>query len=264
MRRFLFAVTLAVLSIPMSGAAQSAFDGTWKIDVNKANFSDKPEVFVLAGGMYECKTCTPAYKVKADGTDQPISDDPYRDTVTVTVVNDHTVKEIDKKDGRIVGTSTVTVSADGEILTAAFSDSSNTNGGPPVTGEGTETRVAPGPPGSHAISGSWKMNKVENLSDNAIVWTYSVSGNQITMTSKTGQTYTAKLDGTDAPMVGDPGTTSVSVRMLGKNTLVETDKRGSKVISVWSMTVGADGTTAKGINEDKLSNRTSEFVVMKQ
>ena len=264
MRRFLFTVTLAVLSIPMSGAAQNAFNGTWKIDVNKANFSNKPDVLVLAGGMFECETCTPAIKVEADGTDQPISDDPYRDTVAITVVDDHTIKEIDKKGGNIVGTSTMTVSEDGETMTGTFSDSSNTNGGPPITGEGTETRVAAGPPGSHAVSGSWKMNKVDNLSDNAIVWTYSISGNQITMTSRTGQTYTAKLDGTDAPMVGDPGTTSVSVRMLGKNTLVETDKRGDKVINVWTMTVGADGATAKGINEDKLSNRTSEFVVMKQ
>ena len=84
------------------------------------------------------------------------------------------------------------------------------------------------------------------------------------MTSPTGQSYTAKLDGTDAPMKGDPGTTSLSLKMIGKNTLEETDKRDGKVISVSRMTVGADGKTAKLVNEDKLQNTTSTITATKQ
>ena len=38
------------------------------------------------------------------------------------------------------------------------------------------------------------------------------------MTNPTGQTYTAKLDGADAPMKGDPGITSVSVKIKGAKT----------------------------------------------
>ena len=45
------------------------------------------------------------------------------------------------------------------------------------------------------------------------------------MTSATGQSYNAKLDGTDTPFKGDPGVTSVSVKKLGKDTLEETRKR---------------------------------------
>jgi hypothetical protein len=72
-----------------------------------------------------------------------------------------------------------------------------------------------------------------------------VSGDEITMTNPTGQSYTAKLNGTDAPVKGYPGYTSVSVKMIGKDTLLETDKRDSKVIGVFKMTVAADGKTAK-------------------
>lgn len=264
MRNLVFALTLAALSIPAMGRSQSLLDGTWKIDVSKANFSPKPDVFVLADGMYDCQTCVPAYKIKADGTDQAISGNPYVDTVAIKVVDDHTIQETDKKAGNVVATSTTTVSPDGNAASFTFSDSSNTNGGAPVTGSGTSTRVAQGPPGSHAISGSWKLDKVGSLSDNAIVWTYKVSGNQITMTSPTGQSYTAALDGTDAPMMGDPGTTSVSVKMLGANTLEETDKRNGKVIAVFTVTVGEDGKTAKVVSEDRLRDRTSEFVAVKQ
>jgi len=102
------------------------------------------------------------------------------------------------------------------------------------------------------------------MSDNATVFSYKVEGNEITMTSPTGQTYTAKLDGTDAPMKGDPGTTSVSVRMIGNSTFEETDKRDGKVIGVFKMTVGADGKSAKASFDDKLQNRTTEFEAMKQ
>ena len=259
MKKPLFPVTLLVLWMPMLAAAQSALDGTWKVDMNKVDFPKKPDVFLLQDGMYECKTCTPPYKVKADGTDQPVSGHPYIDTVAIKVVSDHEIEETDKKGGKVVSTTTVTVSPDGNTATFTFSDSSNTNGGPPVTGKGEATRVAKGPAGSNAISGSWRTSKMESLSDNATVWTYKISGDEITMTNRTGQTYTAKLDGTDAPMKGDPGTTSVSVKMRGKDTLEETDKRDGKVIGVWKMTVAADGKTAKGSYDDKLQTRTTDY-----
>jgi hypothetical protein len=264
MKRLSFFVVLAALLVPTLASAQSAFDGTWKVDMNKVDFSKKPDVFLLQNGMYACKTCTPPYEVKADGSDQSVSGHPYIDSVAIKVVNDHAIEETDKKGGKVVATSTSTVSSDGNTVMFTFSDSSNTNGGPAVTGSGEATRVAKGPAGSNAISGSWRTTKIEGLSDNATSWSYKVSGDEITMTNPTGQSYTAKLNGTDAPMKGDPGVTSVSVKMLGQNTLEETDKRSGKVISVFKMTIAADGKTAKAVNEDKLQNRTTEFAITKQ
>ncbi len=264
MRKLVFAASLAALLIPMTAAAQSAFDGTWKDDLSSMNPSQKPDEFLLANGMYECKTCNPSFNVKADGTDQPISGNPYVDTIAVTVVNDHQITEIDKKGGKVVGNSTTTVSADGKTMAFQFTDSSDTNGGPPVTGQGEATRVADGPPGAHVVSGAWRFSKMESLSDNGLAWTYKVNGDEITMTTPTGQTYTAKLDGTDTPMKGDPGVSSVSVVMNGKDTMVETDKRDGKVIGVMTMIVAGDGKTAKISYEDKLMNRTNEVRAIKQ
>lgn len=264
MKRIIFLGAFAGLLIPIPTLGQSAFDGTWKVDMNKVDFSKKPDVFLLQNGMYSCKTCAPPYTIKADGTDQAVSGHPYFDTVAIKVVSDHEIEETDKKGGKVVSTSTSKVSPDGNSVTFTFSDSSDTNGGPPVTGKGVVTRVDKGPPGSHAISGSWRMGKMEILSDNGIVWTYKLNGDEITMTSPMGQSYTARLDGTEAPMKGDPGVTSVSVKMLGKDTLEETDKRDGKVISVFKMTIASDGKTAKASAEDKLQNRTTLFDVVKQ
>src|SRR5580658_8601552 len=143
----LLLLALGALLVPALASAQSVLNGTWKIDMNKVDFPKKPDVFVLQNGMYACKTCTPPYDIKADGTDQPVTGHPYYDTVAVKVVSDHQVEVTEKKGGNVVGTTTVTVSPDGNTSTFEFSDSSATNGGPPVTGKGEATRVAKGPAG---------------------------------------------------------------------------------------------------------------------
>jgi hypothetical protein len=231
--------------------------------MNKVTFPQKPDVFLLQNGMYSCKTCTPPYTVKADGTDQPVTGHPYFDSVAIKVVNDHEIQETDKKGGKTVSTSDVVISNDGKTATYTFTDSSDTNGGAPVKGKGSSTLVMKGPAGSHAVSGSWRQDKMESLSENAIMWTYKVNGNQLTMTNPTGQTYTATFNGADAPMKGDPGITSVSLKKMG-NTLEETDKRDGKTIGVFKVTVSADGKTAKASYTDTRQNRTTQFDAVKQ
>lgn len=264
MKRLLFLVPLGALLLPNLATAQSAFDGTWKISLNNVDWSKKPDVFLLDKGMYTCKTCVPPYTIKADGSDQAVTGHPYFDTVAIKVVSDHEIQEFDKKGGKLVATSKTVISDDGKTATWSFTDSSNTNGGPPVTGKGESTLVMKGPAGSHAASGSWRITKMADMSDNGLIMSYKVTGDTITMNAKSGQSYTAKLDGTDSPMNGDPGVTSVSVKMVGKNVLEETDKRDGKAISVFTLTVAPDGKTAKGSALDKLQNRTTNFDIVKQ
>jgi hypothetical protein len=257
-----FGPVIALLaSLPAIG--QNGFDGTWKFNLSDAQFPKKPDVFLLQNGAYQCKTCVPPIDVKADGQDQPISGHPYYDSVSIKVVDDRTVEEVDKKNGKTVATSKTVVSQDGKTETWEFRDSSNTNAAP-VTGKGSSKQVAKGPAGSHAISGSWVTSKLETLSDNGLTVTFTVDGNSLSMSNQTGQSYVAKLDGTEAPYKGDPGTTSVSVKSLDKNTIEETDKRDGKVIGVSRMTVAADGKTMTAKFEDKLRGTTSQFTATKQ
>jgi len=263
MKKWLAFTFFISLLLPVLATAQSTFDGTWKFDLKTVQFPSKPDVYLLQDGIYNCKTCVPVIDIKADGQDQKVSGHPYYDTVSIKVVDDHGIEETDKKNGKTVATSKTWVSADGNTLMFEFSDSSNTNGDP-VAGKGEETRLVKGPAGSHAISGSWRMSKMDALSENAIFVTFKVSGDSLTMTNQTGQSYTAKLDGTEAPYNGDPGTTSVSVKKTGPSTIDETDKRNGKVISITRMTVSADGKSMTFAIEDKLHGTTAKFVAQKQ
>jgi hypothetical protein len=263
MKKLLYAMLALCVLAPSLAAAQNAFDGTWKIDLKKAQMPKKPDVFLLQSGTYVCKTCVPPISVKADGQDQKVTGHPYFDSMAITVVDDQTISEIDKKDGKVVATSKTTVSADGKTATFEFSDSSNTNADP-VVGKGTSTRVAKGPAGSHAVSGSWRTTSFENLSDNGLTFTYKVDGDSLTMTAPTGQTYTAKLDGTDAEYKGDPGTNGVSVKKLSDKAIEETDKRDGKVISVSRIMLASDGKSMTIAVSDKLHGTTMSFVAQKQ
>jgi hypothetical protein len=256
-------IGLLVLLCPVYAMAQSAFDGTWKIDTNKVQMSKKPDVIVLQNGMYECKTCVPAIKVKADGTDQKVTGHPYYDTMVVQVVDDHTVKETEKKGGKVVSTSTTTVSPDGATAQFEFTDSSNTSSDP-VTGKGGMKQVAKGPAGAHAISGSWVTSDIAGFSDNGLLFTYKEDGGKLGMSTPTGQSYQAKTDGTEAPYKGDPGISTVKVKQVGKNSLVETDMRNGKIIAVVKSTLSADGKSMDMVYEDKLQGRTMSYIAVKQ
>jgi hypothetical protein len=135
MRKLLWFGLLISLLMPSLAMAQSAFDGTWKVDLNQAQLAKKPDVFLLQDGMYHCKTCVPPIDVKADGQDQKVTGHPYYDTVNVKVVDDHTLELTDKKDGKAVIVAKDTVSSDGNTLNFEFTDSSATNSDP-VTGRG--------------------------------------------------------------------------------------------------------------------------------
>lgn len=253
----------ATLLMPTLTMAQSVFDGTWKGDLGSVKFPQKPDEYVLKDGVYHCKTCAPPIQVKADGQDQKVAGHPYFDAMNIKVVDDRTIEEVDKKNGKTVATSKTWVSPDGNTLMFEFTDSSATNADP-VTGKGSETRVSKGPAGSHAISGSWRMAKIESMSENGLTVSYKVTGDSLTMSTLNGQGYTAKLDGTEAPYKGDPGTTSVCVKKINDHELEETDKRDGKVISVARVTVSTDGKTMNIAVDDKLHGTHSEFTATKQ
>ena len=135
--------------------------------------------------------------------------------MSINTVNDYSIEQTVKIHGKIVATSKWTVPPDGNTLIVEFSNRSDTNAAP-VSGNGEATRVAKGPANSHAISGSWRESKLENLSDNALLITLKLEGDTLNMNTPTGASYSAKPDGTDAPYKGDPGITSVSVKRIGK------------------------------------------------
>ena len=240
-------------------AAADAIAGTWKADLASSEFEDQPDVYLLKDGQYACSTCNPPLTVAADGKFHAVADRPYYDSMAVTVVDDRTVKFERKKGDRDVGSSTWQLSPDGNTLNVDFIDKSATT---PVTGKGTNTRVAAAPAGAHAVSGTWKANRLASLSDEGLTFTYAVAGDTITNKSGDGTGYEAKVGGPDAPVAGDDSGLTVAVTRGSDGSLVETYKRAGKVVGIATMSVGADGKLS-AVYENKVQNSTTRYSASK-
>jgi hypothetical protein len=251
----------SVLLVPTLLMAQSPFDGTWCTNMDQAKLSPKPYVFSLDKGMYDCSSCSPKIDVKADGQDQSVTGQSY-DTINVREVDPKSIAITTKKNGKLVNEQTRTVSDDGNSLTLK-STTHPQNGDQIVTAEVTFTRVGKAPAGANGTSGSWRVNKV-NESQNGLTTTYKSNGDELSMSTPTGQSYTAKLDGKDYPVKGAYFYNSVSLKRIDDRTIEETDKRDSKVVEVAKMTVSPDGKKMTVVATDKLTGRTSTFVAEKQ
>lgn len=238
-----------------SAPAGTGIDGTWKADLATVQIDAKPDQLLLKDGKYSCPTCTPPLAVAADGSPHAVTGRPYADEITVKVDDDHTVTISSTKGGKDMGSDKMSVSADGKTLTDSFTDKSAPD--KTVTGSYTETRVAAAPAGAHAISGSWKMDKYNSVSDEGLTETFKVDNNTLHMTSPVGQSFDASLDGTDAPITGDIGKTVVSAKKTGDNTYEVTAKRDGKVLNVRTYTV--DGDTLHVVSANKRDGSTLKY-----
>ena len=258
MKQLVFVMTLLASGVL---CAQSPFDGTWMTKLDTAKLPTKPDKYVLNKNMYECLTCVPKVSVKADGTDQKVTGHPYFDTIAIKVVDASSVEFTQKKAGKVMYTDTASISSDGNMLSDKFTDTSGTQ---PVTGEVTSKRVASGPSGSHALSGSWRQDKVNNVSNNGLTITYQGTENGLKMSDQNGNSYDAKFDGQEYPINGDPGQTMVVLKRVGNDTIEETDKRDGKIVGIFRMTVSKDGKTIDAEYNDKQHGTKTTFTMEKQ
>lgn len=262
MKRLLVAGLALALLIPAYAFAQDAFTGTWKMDTSTVHQSGKPLIVHLKDGVYRCN-CTPPIEVKADGTDHAVKGQPGFNTVAVKVLDDHSIQETDKQDGKIVHQGTFTASADGKTATNAFK---NYRDGAEVFG-GTVSlnRQAPGASGSNAVAGTWRFAHVASASGTVPTDMYKVSGDDISYDSERAGSYTAKIGGKAVPFtINGKQDGTVAVRRIGKDTLRETYAKDGKTTLTSTMTVAADGKTMKTVNRNFKTGGTTTWTADKQ
>jgi GH15 family glucan-1,4-alpha-glucosidase len=257
----LFLLPVLLLLVPASLFGQSPFDGTWRTNMEQAKFSPKPIVFSLNNGVYDCSSCSPKIHVKADGQDQSVTGQAY-DTISVREVDAKSIELTTKKNGKTVSEQTRTVSDDGNTLTVKTTFHPE-NSDQTVTPEVTAARVGKAPAGANGTSGSWRTSKVKE-SENGLTTTYKLSGDELSMSTPTGESYTAKLDGKDYPYKGVYAYDSVSLKRVSERTIEETDKRGGKIIEVLKISVAPDGKKMTVVVTSRLTGRVSTYVAEKQ
>ncbi len=254
-------LSAAVLSTAMVAPAQAAFNGTWRADLSKAKFSEKPFTFDIRQGWFHCVTCIPAMTIRADGKDHAVTGQAV-DTIRITPVDERSLRMMGKKGGRVVFNQISTLSEDGNNLTVQ-STTYPGNGKKPVTVKNTLRREGALQAGTYPASGSWIAEKASG-SENGLLATFKTNNGEITMTDPAGESYTARFDGRDASVKGANGWDTVSLKLVNDRTIEETDKFHGNVTSVSTMTVSADGRTMTVVATEKPDERTSTYTWTKQ
>jgi hypothetical protein len=264
------AAACVALAAPMAGAAgpgaapgpapgSAPFDGTWKTKLDSIKFDSKPDVFELKDGSFHCGNCAPAFTVKADGSEQKVGGHSYYDTVAVKVVDDRHVVMTARLAGKPMYEMSFKVSADGKQLNEVMKDMS---GAKVATWNQVSSRVGPGAAGSHAMAGSWKMDKMPGASDEGMIITYHQSADGLQM-QYNGASYDAKFDGKPVLTANDPGKTMVSLKRISDRVIEETDTRGGQVTDVIRLTVSDDGKSMSVVDQNRGSDMTMSWTMLR-
>jgi hypothetical protein len=124
-------LTLGSAAVVAAPAADPVI-GTWQINVAKSKFSPGPapksDTRIYAATAQgtamtwtsvgaDGKETVAKSTFKADGKEYPMTGAANFDTLSLKQVDDHTVQSTQKKDSKVVGTTTRSVSKDGKVLT---------------------------------------------------------------------------------------------------------------------------------------------------
>ena len=255
------AACVALLFLPLFPSvsrSQSPFDGTWVVDTSKnENLADeKPTTFLLSDGVFRSGDKV----LKANGRDQKVPATGYWDTVSVRIVDDHTVEVTSKKAGNPMFTETDTVSPDGSTLTQVVKDTTEAEA---VIFENVYTRVRPAPPSAHVLSGTWKVFK-QSRSENSTIITYTCTSQGFSAETPLGERFDAKFDGKFYLIEDDPAHTMVSVKLINPYTVEQTNKRDGKVVFVVRLEITPDGKTIHASSESKADGSVKTWELHKK
>lgn len=237
--------------------AAASLDGTWRANLDSAEFENDTSSWTIVDGQYTCNSCIPPFSAAVTG-DWVTVDRPGVDAVKYTVVDAMTVTSASRLGDKELGNSTWTVSEDGQTLTMNWT---NLDGDEAVEGSTIYTRAAAGPEGSHAVSGEWNVASLGEMSDAGLLFSYAIDGDTI-VSSGNGGGYTATLGGDPVTPEGDETGGMIAVEKVSDTVYRETYTRDGEVLNVVELTV--EGDTLRGVGTDPRDNSTVRWTATRQ
>jgi low affinity Fe/Cu permease len=253
-----------ILLLPVFAWAEGPFDGTWKVEINQSQTPQTADaVVLLQNGNFQCISCEPKINIKADGTDQAVPPETKQyDMMALKVVDDNTTETTAKKNGKVVSKTTNMISADGKTSTIEALNFAEDGKQPAYKVTYTYSRAAEAPPGAHAISGTWKMQKANLVA--SLPMTIKSTPDGLMVSGPGPQSFEAKFDGQDYPVKGAPDGNTVSLSKVNESAIDMTTKQNGKTTTVTHLAVAADGKTMTIKLENSAQGATTSLTATKQ
>lgn len=243
------AVTLAAAGLP--------YAGKWKMNPAKSDFGQSTVTYTqLPSGEMQATEEGQSYNFRMDGKDYPT---PYGETAAWKAIDAHTWEITEKLNGKTLGVSTLTISADGK--TATVHDKGVKPNGQPIDDTVTYDRVS----GSSGLTGKWKTKNLKSNSPETLDLTPSANGLVYDLVDFK-MTCDAKLDGKYYACTGPslaPGWTLAWTKN-GPQGLEWIVQRNGKAMFQGVFTVSADGKTLTNIENPAGMSESIKIVYDRQ
>lgn len=219
---------VALALCPALALGAGAISGKWQ-----SHQTQPDTVFLLKNGLFSTGSGNTQGSVKADGTDQPSTLMPGSDSVSIQIVDAHTVIITTRLQGKPTSRYRNVVSADGQV---ADVEVTNLAGPAPQVVAMRFTRVGAVPSGAHLVSGTWRLPS----------YTMTIRLTDAAMQFSDGDVrFDAHFDGKPYPVTADgPGHQprgTVVLKRLGPAETEATFAGSPDVAGVSHLTWSADG-----------------------
>jgi len=228
----------SLLALPAGAfAADSAWNGTWKLDAAKSHLTGQTFTYSKGPGemLHYEDGSTASFDFGLDGKD-------YKSwanrTISFTAAGKNTWDTVNKADGKVLAQGHFVLSDDGKTLTMTFTG--NKPDGSAFHEEDAFTRVS----GSDGLIGTWRTSKVKGPSGpQTFVISSPADGVLRYDIPDMKASAEGSADGTDHPISGPdipPGMT-IGFKLLNPKKVQYTIKINGKVDSIGVQTIAADG-----------------------
>ena len=242
----------AVASVAL---AAPSISGHWVADLSSQKLPEHLDVYLVANGHYDCKSCAPPRSYAADGKPHPIPGDGEVTSEAVTVLSPRSIRT------RIVSPSLVretTMTASADDSTALYVSLDRRPGVKGVLRTRyIARRVAHGPQGANRVSGSWQGIAYLEVPRKVRTIALRLSGNRLSYSTPTGVSYSAAIGGPPAKVRGPyAGSMTAYVRRLDRLTFVETRRRDGTPLFERTFHLSPDGKLLEISTRDESNGTT--------
>jgi hypothetical protein len=243
------ALLIAICTCGVAAAADAPYAGKWKMNVARSDFGDTTMTFEqMPGGVLRFTADGLSYNFKTDGKDNTT---PWGFTMAWKEGNNGGWEMVEKTNGKLTATSTVSLSSDDKTLTIKTKR---------VKADGKTSddslafqRVSGGP----GLAGKWKTRNLKTSSPETLTLTPKGSNGVVILLGKEGASCDARFDGKDYPATGPtwPAGWSCLVTKSGARGIDLTWKKDGKDMYKSTLTASTDGKvlteigSAAGANE---------------
>ncbi len=263
--QLIFGFATAIVGLPMTVVASTPFAGTWVVDPNLTEFwSMLPLGLSIEHGLYKRTSCAVPHEVPADGADHGVAGDPYIDTMSARVVDEHSVEVVQKAKGVVVWRGWYDVASDLRSMTLRFEDD---RAAKPVTGSTLFEREGEPVSGMHALSGSWRARRMLDLSASGRTLSFEDIDNGLIMNASDGRSFNNTFGdrgGETAPLHGYLEGATVWVSRRAPNKLQVNRSQNGTLVEFTIGAVSADGQKLELGELDMLCQAKTTWILHKQ